>query len=62
MPLAESGLSLCNGACLTVTHYLTDHGVDPGPLVLQEAAPIRPDDTAEALHQRIKESSTSPWR
>lgn len=37
------------------TVHLIDHGVDSGPVVLQEAVPIRPGDTAEALHQRIKE-------
>ena len=28
--------------------------VDAGPILAQEAVPVRPDDTAESLHERIK--------
>jgi phosphoribosylglycinamide formyltransferase-1 len=29
--------------------------VDDGPILAQEAVPVRPDDTVETLHERIKE-------
>ena len=37
------------------TVHFVDHLVDHGPILLQEAVPVRGDDTAESLHQRIKE-------
>lgn len=36
------------------TLFLVDEGVDAGPVVAQVAVPVRDDDTAEALHARIK--------
>lgn len=35
-------------------HFVND-GVDAGPIVLQEAVPVREDDTPATLHQRIQE-------
>jgi len=34
-------------------HYVDD-GMDTGPIILQEAVQILPDDTAESLHARIQ--------
>ncbi|MBT1002309.1 phosphoribosylglycinamide formyltransferase [Paenarthrobacter sp. DKR-5] len=34
-------------------HY-ADTGVDTGPIIAQEAVTVEPDDTEEALHERIK--------
>lgn len=31
-----------------------DHGVDSGPVIVQERVPILPDDTEAELHERIK--------
>jgi phosphoribosylglycinamide formyltransferase-1 len=28
--------------------------VDSGPILAQEPVPVRPDDTVESLHERIK--------
>lgn len=36
------------------TVHLIDEEVDHGPIVLQEAVAVRPDDTEESLHERIK--------
>ncbi|MCP5545681.1 MAG: phosphoribosylglycinamide formyltransferase [Akkermansiaceae bacterium] len=36
------------------TVHLVDAGMDTGPVVLQEAVPVLPDDTAESLHARIQ--------
>lgn len=36
-----------------VTVHFVNEGVDTGPIILQEAVLILPDDTAESLHQRI---------
>ncbi len=36
-----------------VTVHLVDEGMDTGPIVLQEAVPIQPDDTEESLLERI---------
>jgi phosphoribosylglycinamide formyltransferase-1 len=36
------------------TVHLVDEGVDSGPILAQERLPVRPDDTAETLHARIK--------
>jgi phosphoribosylglycinamide formyltransferase-1 len=38
-----------------VTVHFVDEGVDSGPIVLQEAVPIRPGDTPETLHARLHE-------
>lgn len=37
------------------TVHFVDHLVDHGPILLQEAVPVREGDTAESLHERIKE-------
>lgn len=36
------------------TVHLVDAGVDTGPIVAQRAVEVRPDDTEEVLHERIK--------
>lgn len=36
------------------TVHFVDRGVDTGPVILQEAVPVRPDDTAATLHARIR--------
>ena len=38
-----------------VTVHLVDEGIDTGPIVLQEAAPVLPGDTRETLHARLQE-------
>jgi phosphoribosylglycinamide formyltransferase-1 len=37
------------------TVHLAHLEVDDGPILAQEAVPVYPDDTVEALHERIKE-------
>ena len=37
------------------TVHLVDEGLDSGPIVAQEAVPVRSDDTAESLAMRILE-------
>jgi phosphoribosylglycinamide formyltransferase-1 len=37
----------------TTVHFI-DHDVDHGPILLQEAVEVRPDDTEDSLHERIK--------
>jgi phosphoribosylglycinamide formyltransferase-1 len=37
------------------TVHLVDEGVDTGPILAQERVDVRPDDTPESLHERIKE-------
>jgi phosphoribosylglycinamide formyltransferase 1 len=37
------------------TVHLVDEGVDSGTILAQEPVPVRPDDTPETLHARIKE-------
>jgi phosphoribosylglycinamide formyltransferase, formyltetrahydrofolate-dependent len=37
------------------TVHLVDHQVDHGPILLQEAVAVLPDDTEEKLHERIKD-------
>jgi phosphoribosylglycinamide formyltransferase 1 len=37
-----------------VTVHVVDEGIDTGPILLQERVPVRPDDTVESLHARIK--------
>jgi phosphoribosylglycinamide formyltransferase 1 len=39
-----------------VTVHLVDEGVDTGPILAQQAIPILPGDSAETLHERIKQS------
>jgi phosphoribosylglycinamide formyltransferase-1 len=36
------------------TVHLVDAGVDTGPIILQAAVLVEPDDTAETLHRRIQ--------
>lgn len=36
------------------TVHLVDYQVDHGPILLQEAVPVLPDDSEETLHERIK--------
>ena len=38
-----------------VTVHFVDEGVDTGPVIAQEAVPILPGDTAQALRERIHE-------
>ena len=48
--------ALAWGAKMTgVTVHLVDDEVDHGPIVLQEAIEVRPDDTRDALEERIHE-------
>jgi phosphoribosylglycinamide formyltransferase-1 len=43
------------GVTLTgVTVHFVDEQVDHGPIILQEAVAVRPDDDAESLHSRIQ--------
>jgi phosphoribosylglycinamide formyltransferase-1 len=37
------------------TVHIATPEVDAGPILAQEAVPVLPDDTAETLHERIKE-------
>ncbi|GAA4843769.1 phosphoribosylglycinamide formyltransferase [Saccharopolyspora rosea] len=37
------------------TLFVVDAGVDTGPILAQEAVPVRPDDDEASLHERIKE-------
>jgi phosphoribosylglycinamide formyltransferase 1 len=49
------GQALAAGATETgVTVHFLDEGVDSGPVILQEAVPIEPEDTAETLYERIR--------
>jgi phosphoribosylglycinamide formyltransferase-1 len=41
------------------TVHFVDAGVDTGPIILQEAVPVFPDDTPETLHARIQKVE---WR
>ena len=36
------------------TLFTVDEGVDTGPIIAQRACEVRPDDTEETLHERIK--------
>jgi phosphoribosylglycinamide formyltransferase-1 len=48
--------ALTHGVKLTgCTVHVATLEVDAGPIVAQEAVPVRPDDTVETLHERIKE-------
>jgi phosphoribosylglycinamide formyltransferase-1 len=37
-----------------VTVHVVDSGMDTGPIILQEKLEVLPDETAEALHQRLQ--------
>jgi phosphoribosylglycinamide formyltransferase-1 len=39
-----------------VTVHVVTHDLDAGPILIQEAVPIHPDDTLETLTQRIHEA------
>jgi phosphoribosylglycinamide formyltransferase-1 len=41
------------------TVHFVDRGVDTGPIILQEAVPVLPDDDAATLHRRIQQAE---WR
>jgi phosphoribosylglycinamide formyltransferase-1 len=48
--------ALAYGAKVTgCTVHFVDDGIDTGPVIDQAAVEIRPDDTEDALHERIKE-------
>ena len=48
--------ALAHGVKITgVTVHLVDAGVDTGPILAQAAVPVRPGDTEQSLHERIKE-------
>ncbi|WNI17367.1 phosphoribosylglycinamide formyltransferase [Actinacidiphila sp. ITFR-21] len=48
--------ALAYGAKVTgCTVHFVDDGVDTGPVIAQGVVDVRPDDTEEALHERIKE-------
>jgi phosphoribosylglycinamide formyltransferase-1 len=38
-----------------VTVHFVDEGLDTGPVILQQAVPVRDGDTPESLHQRLHE-------
>ncbi len=47
--------ALGHGVKITgVTLFVVDEGVDTGPIVAQAAVPVRDDDDAQSLHERIK--------
>lgn len=47
--------ALAHGVQVTgTTLHLVDAGVDTGPIVAQRAVEVRPEDTEEQLHERIK--------
>jgi len=47
--------ALAHGVKVTgTTVHLVDSGVDTGPILAQAAVAVEPDDTEEALHERIK--------
>jgi phosphoribosylaminoimidazolecarboxamide formyltransferase/IMP cyclohydrolase len=49
--------ALAHGVTITgTTVHLVDAGVDTGPILAQEAVPVRPGDTEAELHERIKNS------
>lgn len=58
--LDAPGQAIAYGARITgCTVHFVDRGVDTGPIILQEAVRIAPDDTAESLHRRIQDVE---WR
>lgn len=47
---------LASGVKVTgATVHFVDEGIDTGPIILQEALEVRPDDTVESLKQRVLE-------
>jgi phosphoribosylglycinamide formyltransferase 1 len=50
------GQALAAGVSRTgVTVHFLDEGVDSGPVILQEAVDVLPEDTKETLYERIRE-------
>lgn len=48
--------ALAYGVTVTgCTVHFVDDGVDSGPVIAQSAVEVRPDDTEDALHERIKQ-------
>lgn len=48
--------ALAYGVTVTgCTVHFVDDGVDSGPVIAQRAVEVRPDDTEDALHERIKD-------
>ena len=39
------------------TCHFVDEGTDTGPIILQKAVEIRPDDTPKSLQQRVMEQA-----
>jgi phosphoribosylglycinamide formyltransferase-1 len=53
--LDAPGQAIAHGVKVSgCTVHLVDAGCDTGPIVLQEAVPVREDDTPETLHARIQ--------
>ncbi len=50
--------ALARGVRLTgaTVHYV-DEGTDTGPILLQKAVEVRPDDTPESLQRRVMEEA-----
>jgi phosphoribosylglycinamide formyltransferase 1 len=49
--------ALDHGAKITgCTVHFVDAGVDSGPIIGQQAVPVRDDDTPESLHERIQQA------
>ena len=47
--------ALTHGAKVTgCTVHFVEENVDAGPIIMQQAVPVLPDDTPEALHRRIQ--------
>ena len=50
--------ALSRGVCVTgATVHFVDEGTDTGPILLQRAVPVRPDDTPETLQRRVMEEA-----
>lgn len=52
--------ALAHGVKITgCTIHLVDSGVDTGPILAQAAVPVEPGDTADSLHERVKQVERS---
>lgn len=50
--------ALARGVCVTgATVHFVDEGTDTGPILLQQAVKVRPDDTPETLQRRVMEEA-----